>query len=110
MRSMKPAVAKRRRVSRDGAKRRHRARARPYARWRRSNRRRRSDGAAVAGFIASGVTERTTVYGPVADIQKRQKSANFGRFYRAAQLSLYRFSRLCLAESRHSQTADFHPN
>ncbi len=34
MRSMKPAAAKRRRVSRDGAKRRHRASAWLYARWR----------------------------------------------------------------------------
>ena len=58
-RCMKPAVAKRRRVSRDGAQRRHRARARRYARWRRSSTRRRSDGATVAGFIASGVTERS---------------------------------------------------
>ena len=59
MRSMKPAVAKGRRISRDGAKRRHGARARGYARWRRSSPRRRSDGATVAGFIASGVTERS---------------------------------------------------
>jgi len=56
MRSMKPAVAKRRRVSRANAERRHRARVRLYARWRPGNVHDLAWRDACRASIASGVT------------------------------------------------------
>ena len=57
--SLAGAVVQRRRGRRSGGDRRHEASARLYALWRGFSRRRGSDGAGLAGFCASPVTERS---------------------------------------------------